>query len=290
MTTAAPVRYDIDVEDVEYLRHAEKPLLARVFRPRGAGPFPAIVDLHGGAWCRGDRKDDSAICEALARAGVLVAALDFRMPPDATYPVSLADAHYGVRWLKSQAAALRVRADRVGVMGISSGGQQAMILAMRPSDPRYAALPLAGTTGIDATVQCAVLCWPVIDPLGRYHYAKKLQAGGKPYPDVVDRVLPDHDRYWLTEDAMAEASPTRALERGERGPTPPVLYVQGTDDLAHPRPDLDRFVAAYRKAGGSLDLHLVDGVGEAFIKKDPAAPSSLAAIDTIVDWVRRTLR
>lgn len=290
MTTAASTRYEIDVEDVEYLRHSAKPLLARIFRPRGAGPFPAIVDLHGGAWCRGDRKDDSAICEALARAGVLVAALDFRMPPDATYPGSLADAHYGVRWLKSQATALRLRADRVGVMGISSGGQQAMTLAMRPRDPRYAALPLAGHPAIDATVQCAVLCWPVIDPLGRYHYAKKLQAGGKPYPDVVDRVLPDHDRYWLTEDAMAEASPTRALERGERGPTPPVLYVQGTDDLAHPRPDLDRFVAAYRKAGGSLDLHLVDGVGEAFIKKDPGAPTSLAAIDRIVDWVRSTLQ
>ena len=33
-----------DVEDVEYLRHGDKPLLARVFRPRGAGPFPAMVE------------------------------------------------------------------------------------------------------------------------------------------------------------------------------------------------------------------------------------------------------
>jgi hypothetical protein len=43
-------QFTIDVEDVEYLRHGDKPLLARIFRPRGNGPFPLIVDLHGGAW------------------------------------------------------------------------------------------------------------------------------------------------------------------------------------------------------------------------------------------------
>ena len=56
--TAKPIQatqtYDIDVEDVEYLRHGDKPLLARLFKPKGAGPFPLMVDLHGGAWCNGD--------------------------------------------------------------------------------------------------------------------------------------------------------------------------------------------------------------------------------------------
>ena len=40
--------YDIDVEDVEYIRHGDKPLLARMFKPRGTGPFRLIVELHGG--------------------------------------------------------------------------------------------------------------------------------------------------------------------------------------------------------------------------------------------------
>jgi acetyl esterase len=43
--------HEFDVEDIEYLRHGDKPLLARVFRPRGEGPFPALVECHGGAWC-----------------------------------------------------------------------------------------------------------------------------------------------------------------------------------------------------------------------------------------------
>ena len=41
--------YELEVQDVEYLRHGGKPLLARLFKPRGEGPFPLIVELHGGA-------------------------------------------------------------------------------------------------------------------------------------------------------------------------------------------------------------------------------------------------
>jgi acetyl esterase len=81
--------YEIDVEDVEYVRHGDKPLLARMFKPRGQGPFPAVVELHGGAWCLGDRLMDKPIHEPLAKSGVVVASLDFRVPPDASYPVRL---------------------------------------------------------------------------------------------------------------------------------------------------------------------------------------------------------
>jgi acetyl esterase/lipase len=288
MSTDLLTRHEIDVEDVEYLRHGGKPLLARLLRPRGTGPFPLVVDLHGGAWCRGDRLDDAATNEALARSGLAVAALDFRMPPDTSYPGSLADIHYAIRWLKSRAGELRVRPDSVGLMGISSGGHQAMLLAMRPRDPRYAALPLAAN--VDATVRCVILCWPVIDPLGRYNYAKRLVADGGPHAEFGSRVIPSHDQYWVSEEAMTEGNPTMALERGEKVLMPPVLYLQGTADIAHPRPNLDRFVAAYRKAGGRLELKFFEGVGEAFVKKDPRSPQSLAAIDAIVEYAHRELR
>ncbi|HYB71284.1 MAG TPA: alpha/beta hydrolase [Candidatus Bathyarchaeia archaeon] len=282
--------HEIDVRDVEYLRHGDKPLLARLFAPRGDGPFPMVVDLHGGAWCRGDRTNDTIMIEPLARSGVVVASLDFRMPPDASYPGSLVDISYGIRWLKSRAAELHGRADRVGLMGASSGAHQAILLAMKPRDPKYAALPSpAGATALDGAVRCAVLCWPVIDPLGRYHYAKKLKAAGPPYPEVVDRVLPGHDQYWVTEAAMAEGSPTLALERGDAVETPPVLYIQGTRDMAHPRPDLDRFVAAYRKAGAQLDLELLEGEAEGYINRKPASPAVGRTIERIIEFVHKQL-
>ena len=290
MRAEALVKYDLDIEDVEYLRHGDMPLLARLFKPHGAGPFPLIIELHGGAWCHGDRLNDTIINEALARSGVVVAALDFRMPPVAAYPASLADINYAIRWCKTRASEFGIRPDRVGLLGVSSGAHQAMLLGMRPRDPRYSAVPLpASAAAVDAAVRCVVLCWPVIDPLGRYHYAKKLKAGGKPYPDLVDQVLPSHDEYWKTEEAMAEGSPVRALERGERVDLPPVLYLQGTKDLAHPRPDLDRFVAEYRKAGGRVALELYEGEGQAFITRNSSSPNASKAIERIIEFVHKEI-
>ena len=290
MRANARLTYDVDVQDVEYLRHGTKPLLARLFKPRGSGPFPLLVDLHGGAWCRGDRLSDAAINEPVAASGVVVAALDFRMPPDAGYPGSLADINYAIRWLKTRAKELASRPDAVGMLGVSSGAHQAMLLAMRPRDLRYAALALPpGTAAVDASVRCVVLCWPVIDPLARYHYAKTLKAGAAPYPDVVDRVLPSHDEYWRTEEAMAEGNPVLALERGERVELPPALYLQGTRDVAHPRADLDRFVAQYRKAGGHVELELFDGEAEGFINKNPQSQAARRAIERLTEFVHQQI-
>jgi acetyl esterase/lipase len=281
--------HEITIEDVEYLKHDGTPLLARLYRPQGTGPFPMIVELHGGAWYRGDRLADRVIHEPLARSGVIVAALDWRQPPTASHPASFQDIHYGIRWLKSRAAELGGRPDLVGSMGNSSGGHQAMLLAMRPFDARYAALPDPPGAKHDATVRCVVMCSPVIDPLGRYHYAKDLKARGQTQL-AVDELLTGHDTYWKTEEAMADGAPALALERGEKVQLPPVLYVQGSEDLAHPRPHLDRFVAAYRKAGGTVDLELFDGEGQGFIMRKAGAPASNRAIDLIIEFVHKQLR
>ena len=300
MAAAAPeaFSYEIDVEDAEYLRHGDTPLLARLFKPRGAGPFPAIVELHGGAWCLGDRLQDTTINEKLARSGILVAALDFRVPPAASYPGSVMDINYGIRWFKTQAARLGSRPDMVCAFGISSGGHLAMLLGMRPRDSRYAAIPLAGGPSVDATVRGVIMGAPVIDPLGRYRYAKGLKESGKSYPEFVDLVLPLHDKYWRTEDAMAEGNPVLALERGERVELPPVLYIQDSRDIVHPRPQLERFVELYRKAGGQVDLELSEGAGDAFAPRnpptalrhlartDPSSPSATRVIEKMVAFVR----
>jgi acetyl esterase/lipase len=285
--TTATARYEIDIEDVAYLRHGDKPQLARLYKPRGTGPFPLVIDLHGGAWCEMDRTRNVVINTPLAQSGVVVAALDFRMPPEAGYPGSLIDINYGVRWFKSRAAQLKVRADAVGVLGISSGGHQGMLTALRPKDPRYAALPLAEHPALDATLRCVVMCWPVVNPLGRYQYAQKHVAEGT--LKKASHWIACHDRYWGTPAAMEEASPVLLLERGEKTPLPPVLYIQGTADIAHPRADTDRFVANYRKAGGRVELNLYEGKDQNFTNREPGSPETADAIAKIIAFVHREL-
>jgi len=286
MTTTTLTRHEIDVEDVEYIRHGNKPLLARVYKPRGKGPFPLVIDLHGGAWCNKDRMSDAGTDEPLAKSGVTVVSLDFRMPPDAGYPASLQDVNYAIRWCKARAKELKTRPDMIAILGVSSGGHQAMLTALRPNDARYGALPLSGST--DASVRAVVLCWPVIDPLGRYRYAKSNQSGA--IKKQADNWVKCHDQYWQGgEAAMTEGNPTLLLERGEKVPLPPVIYLQGTADVAHPVPYRDQFIASYRKAGGRVELHLFEGMGEAFITTDPTSPSALSAIDKIIEFVHREI-
>ncbi len=114
----------------------------------------------------------------------------------------------------------------------------------------------------------------MIDPLGRYHYAKGLRQDCTPPAGFADRVVPSHDQYWQTEEAMAEGAPARALARGEKTELPPVLYLSRTHETGHPRPDLDEFVTQYRQAGGHVDLSMFDGEGDGFLTKNLASPGA----------------
>src|SRR6516164_1009730 len=149
----------VHTEDLEYLRPQDAvPLLARFYRPEGAGPFPAVLEVHGGAWTMGDRLNNVAIGEHLAAHGVAVLSIDFRMPPAARYPETVADINFGIRFLKANAERFATRAELVGGLGTSSGGHLLLLNALRPRDDRYAAEPVAGS---DARLAFAVACWPV---------------------------------------------------------------------------------------------------------------------------------
>ena len=202
--------FEVAVEDIEYQRQGGKPMLARLYRPKGNGPFPALAEVHGGAWTSGDRLNNAAIAGALAAAGSVVLSLDFRMPPEAAYPASIADINLGIRFLKLHAREWGSDAKLVGGIASSSGGQQIMCNALKPTTPRYASLPLAG--GDDARLAFVVLCWPVADPLARYRMAQDKK---------IDRFLQAHAAFFGDEAAMVEGNPQLILERGEAEALPP---------------------------------------------------------------------
>ena len=279
--------YEVEITDVEYLRHGDAPLMARLFKPKGDGPFPVMLELHGGAWVRGTRENGNEANEALAKMGVIVAALDFRTQDP--YPNSLADIHYAVRWAKSQAASWNGNPDRIGAMGTSSGGHQAMLLGMRPNDPRYAALPSpAGADGVDGALACVIMVSPVIDPLGRYLYAKRQRSDVEPPEGVGAQWPPMHEQYWGTEAAMAEGAPARILAGGEKTALPPALALRRDYEASHPRPDFDEFIDQYRKAGGSIDVTIFDGDGSGLLS-DLSSEVADQTLDEMCKFINKHL-
>jgi acetyl esterase len=267
---------EFQTEDIEYQRAGGKAVLARLYRPRGAGPFPAVLEVHGGAWTSGDRLNNVAIAEALAGEGAVVLSIDFRMPPEARYPDVVADVNLGVRWLKAHAAEFGSRPDRVGGLGTSSGAHLLLLSTLKPRDRRYAALPLAEAPTVDARLPWVVACWPVADPLARYHAVK---ARGN------DRLVQAHHQFWPAESDMDEGNPQRILERGEPVELPPALVLQGTND-DNLTPDMaDRFVAAYRRRGGTIALEKFEGQPHTFVSRDPTSAASKRALELIKAFV-----
>ncbi|MEO6839740.1 MAG: alpha/beta hydrolase [Bradyrhizobium sp.] len=114
--------HDVISEDIEFGRAGDVPLIARLYRPRDVVGFPAIVEVHGGAWTGGDRMNNVVIHNVVAAAGTAVLAIEFRLAPASPYPAGIADVNLGIRWLKANLARLGGDPTRVGGLGTSSGG------------------------------------------------------------------------------------------------------------------------------------------------------------------------
>jgi acetyl esterase/lipase len=273
---ATTVAHEVEVKDVEYQQLDGQPWLARVYRPVGVGPFPTIVDVHGGAWNNGDRTNDTQLNQALAARGILTVAIDFRQPPQAGYPASVCDMNLAIRWLKVHASEYG-GTNRVGALGVSSGGHLVLLGGVRPRDARYASLPLDGHADVDASLAYVVACWPVSDPL--YRYQKAREAGNA-------SVVQAHDNYWGTEEAMSEASPPLILERGEAVELPPTLVIQRKVDSAHPLEMQQRLVEWYQKRGGHIEMPLYENLPSPY-KLSDEFPDSLQIVETITEFIQR---
>ena len=270
-------QYEVDERDIEYQRLADKPWLLRIYQPKGTGPFPTIVDVHGGAWHNGDRTNNAGIDRALAAKGMVVAAVDFRQPPEAGYPASICDINLAVRWLKAHAAELN-GTTAVGAFGNSSGGHQVVLNGIRPRHAAYSALPLPNHPETDASLAYVIAAWPVICPLYRFHFAKEFNR---------EEHIKAHIDYWRTEEAMAEGSPQTIIEKDAQVDLPPILMMLKANDKNHPLEMQERFIASYRKRGGAIEAQTFDGLPEHRMVPSPSQPETMRAMDTINGFIRR---
>jgi len=239
-------KFELKVSEVEFRRNsAGRMLMARIYQPQGAGPFPTLLDLHGGAWNRKDRLAEEPMDRAIAASGVLVVAIDMTIAPEAPYPACVQDANYGVRWLKSRAAGWNGDASKLGVFGSSSGGHVAELLGMRPRDARYNAIPLAGAP--DATVAYVATRSPISNTYARFQNAEEKKREG---------MIKNNKTFFVPWETIHESNPQEILERREKVTLVPLLIMQGAlDDNVLPAAQ-EKFAATYKAAGGPVDFHV----------------------------------
>jgi len=244
-------KFDVRVNEVEYRRtKAGRQLMARIYEPAGTGPFPTVLDLHGGAWNAKDRKAEEPMDRAIAESGVLVVAVDLTLAPESPYPACVQDANYAVRWLKTKAASWNGNPAKIGVYGSSSGGHVAELLAMRPRDSRYNAIPLREAPRADASVAYVAMRSPISNTFARYQNAEKLKRSA---------MVKNNTTFFVPWDTIHESNPQEILDRHETITKVPFLIMQGAlDDNVLPAVQ-ERFAQTYRDAGGDIQYQLFEG-------------------------------
>jgi acetyl esterase len=243
-------KFDLKVSDVPFRRNtAGRQLYARIYQPQGPGPFPLVLDLHGGAWTRKDRFAEEPMDRAIASSGVVVVAIDMTLSGEAPYPANIQDANYGIRWLKSKAKEWNADGSSVGIYGSSTGGHIAILLAMRPKDARYNAIPLEGAPNVEASVAYVACRSPITDPYARWQQAEKMKR---------DNLIKASKSYFVPWESIHEANPQQILERKEPVVLRPLLIMQGDlDDNVLPAVQ-KKFADTYRAAGGDCQYELFE--------------------------------
>jgi len=251
MTAYNPAaQFDIKISEVEYLKTPKRTLMARVYQPQGNGPFPVLLDLHGGAWNNKDRMANAPMDEAAAKSGLLVVAIDMTLAPEAPYPACVQEASYGIRWLKAKAIEWKGDAATLGVLGSSSGGHVAQLIGMKPNDPVFNAHPLAGAPGINSRVAYIATRSPISDPFARFKQAEKMKR---------DHMIKNSTTFFNPWETIHQANPQEMLDRKETVELPPMLIMQGgLDDNVIPVIQ-EKFSATYRAAGGHCQYELYEG-------------------------------
>jgi acetyl esterase len=273
-------KFDLAVSEVEFRRNiAGRMLMARIYQPQGPGPFPTVLDLHGGAWNRKDRFAEEPMDRALAASGLLVVAVDLTVAPEAPYPACVQDANYAVRWLKTKAQTWNGDTAKIGVYGSSTGGHIAELLAMRPRDRRYNAIAFAAAPNIDATVAYIATRSPISNTFARYENAERRSNAS---------MVKNNKTFFVPWETIHEANPQEILEREEKVVVVPFLIMQGAlDDNVLPQVQ-EEFVKTYRAAGGECEYHLFENSVHEWVAEP--GPQTDKAREVVKQFIARQLK
>jgi acetyl esterase len=272
-------RFEVSVFEEPFRRTAKgRQLMARVYQPKSAGPFPVLLDLHGGAWNNKDRTANEPMARAIAASGVLVMSPDMTLAPEAPYPACVQDAHFAARWLKWKAPGWNGEPSTLGILGSSSGGHVGELIALKPRDPKYAAIPLPEAPQVDAGIRYLATRSPISNTVARYQQAEKMKR---------EPMIRNNKTYWVPWETIHEGNPQQILERKEHGPLVPLLIMQGgLDDNVLPSLQ-ENFVASWRAAGGEARLEVFEGCEHEWVK-DPG-PMTDKAHEMVKAFIARSL-
>jgi acetyl esterase/lipase len=241
-------------------------LTLRLYTKSERATRPVVVVIYGGAWRRGDPSLSEDVSKALAARGFAVAAIDYRHAPGARFPAQIDDVNLSIGMLRDSSIAWGLDAERMAILGRSSGGHLAELAAYAPT--RY---PFKAVVALYAPYDLVqgYNDLPRPDPIGVRSVLRGFIGGT---PD-------DHQR------AYRAASPSTFVMPG----LPPTLLIFGGRDHIV-KPEFNRRAAAALRAARVPVVSVEVPWAEHSFDVAPGGLGSQLAFGIIADFLERTMK
>lgn len=236
-------------KNVEYSNPDNQHLQLNIAKPKGDGPFPCVVCIHGGGFRAGSRDGYNAQIVRLAAQGYVAVTVSYRLAPKYPFPAAIHDTKAAVRFLRANAKKYGIDPDRIGVTGQSAGGTLAQMLGVTAGVKEFEG------DGGNAEQSSAVKC--VVNVYGANDFTKSygksvdaaqvlpLYLGGD-----LEKARPAHIRssplYWVTPTAV------------------PTLCIHGTEDKYVHVEQAELLVEKLKATGIAVELLKLEGAGHGF--------------------------
>jgi acetyl esterase/lipase len=276
-----------------------RPLRMDVYSMPEAGPRPAVVFVHGGAWSFGIKRATDAYADFpglladLARQGFVVAAVEYRLSGEAPFPAAALDIKAAVRFLRKNAEEFGVDPDRIGVWGGSAGAHLAGMAAMSCDAPDLQP-EVAELADVSDCIQAFVGWYGPYDIDTMLARTLAISTSGAEMSSTDKASIEGGFTFFGCADGIcpeglgATASPLMRVDPTD----PPALLIHGTADTLVPHSQSEAMQAALQAAGVQVDIVLIDGVGHGWSTDDAVLRTSASrqAAEATFNWFIETLQ
>lgn len=245
------------------------PIPVRIYSPAGSGPFPVLLNFHGGGWVIGDLDTADGVCRELCnRIGCVVMSVDYRLAPEHRFPAAVDDCFAATRWAAEHASEFNGDAKRIAVTGESAGANLAAVVCQ-----------LARDSG-GPTIKFQLLAYPVTDAdldTGSY------RANGEGYLLTKDGMAWFWDQYCPkhSDRTNPKAAPLRAKNFNA---LPAALVMTAEFDPL--RDEGAAYTEKLKAAGGAAEYVCFDGLIHDFLGMSRVLSAAKPPMDKAVTALR----
>ena len=253
-------------DDVLIQAHAGQDLTVDIHRPKGKGPFPVLIYLHGGGWILGSPKTHRRLGYRFAERGYLVFNVHYRLGPEAPFPAAYDDCTTALEWVIQNAESYGGDPSRIAMGGDSAGGN----------------LTAAVSTLADAAsaLKAILLIYPAMDFASMNMDAGEIPGSEENMAEVMVNSYIGHDLENLLVDPRV--SPIHVAEK-----LPPALITCGKDDSLIE--DCRRTVQILNQHGREVETDYHEGMPHGFCQLEEFFPQALQSIETMTEFLERRL-